>query len=95
MFVVAHIDGEEAEDGRDGAACAPAATMEPTSEMPEMALVAAISGVCSSGGTLRDHHVADERGEHEHVQLEDLHGCGSDSLSNGAPCLHESQASRR
>ena len=30
---------------------APAATSEPTSEMPEIALVADISGVCSSGGT--------------------------------------------
>src|SRR4029079_7140563 len=30
---------------------APAATSEPTSEMPEMALVADMSGVCSSGGT--------------------------------------------
>src|SRR3954468_8207520 len=30
---------------------APAATIEPTSEMPEMAFVADISGVCSSGGT--------------------------------------------
>ena len=29
----------------------PAATSEPTSEMPEIALVADISGVCSSGGT--------------------------------------------
>lgn len=30
---------------------APATTSEPISEMPEMALVADISGVCSSGGT--------------------------------------------
>jgi hypothetical protein len=30
---------------------APASTSEPMSEMPEMALVADISGVCSSGGT--------------------------------------------
>src|SRR5262249_8980725 len=30
---------------------APAATSEPTSEMPEMAFVADISGVCSRGGT--------------------------------------------
>ena len=37
----------DASRGRD-----PAATSEPTSEMPEMALVADISGVCSSGGTL-------------------------------------------
>ena len=29
----------------------PAATIDPTSEMPEMALVADISGVCSSAGT--------------------------------------------
>ena len=29
----------------------PAATSEPTSEMPEIALVADISGVCNSGGT--------------------------------------------
>jgi hypothetical protein len=29
----------------------PAATSEPTSEMPEIALVADISGVCSRGGT--------------------------------------------
>jgi NAD(P) transhydrogenase subunit alpha len=28
------------------------ATIEPTSEMPEMAFVADMSGVCSSGGTL-------------------------------------------
>ena len=31
--------------------CAPAATSEPTSEMPQMALVPLMSGVCSSGGT--------------------------------------------
>ena len=30
---------------------APAAMSEPTSEMPEIAFVAAMSGVCSSGGT--------------------------------------------
>src|SRR5918996_114190 len=30
---------------------APAVTIEPTSEMPEIALVADINGVCSSGGT--------------------------------------------
>ena len=30
----------------------PAATSEPTSEMPEMAFVADISGVCSRAGTL-------------------------------------------
>ena len=30
---------------------APAKTSEPMSEMPEMALVADMSGVCSSGGT--------------------------------------------
>ena len=29
----------------------PAATSEPTSEMPEIAFVADMSGVCSSGGT--------------------------------------------
>ena len=29
----------------------PATTSEPISEMPDMALVADISGVCSSGGT--------------------------------------------
>ena len=29
----------------------PATTREPISEMPEMALVADISGVCNSGGT--------------------------------------------
>jgi hypothetical protein len=29
----------------------PAATSEPTSEIPEIALVAAISGVCNSAGT--------------------------------------------
>src|SRR5437660_12924082 len=32
-------------------ACSPAMTMEPISEMPEMALVADINGVCSRGGT--------------------------------------------
>src|SRR5579863_5931081 len=31
----------------------PAATSEPTREMPEMALVVDMSGVCSRGGTLR------------------------------------------
>src|ERR1019366_4133366 len=31
--------------------CPPAATIAPTSEMPEIALVADISGVCSNGGT--------------------------------------------
>ena len=31
--------------------CAPAMTIEPTNEMPEMAFVADINGVCSSGGT--------------------------------------------
>lgn len=30
----------------------PAATSEPTSEIPEMAFVAAINGVCSKDGTL-------------------------------------------
>jgi hypothetical protein len=30
---------------------APAVTMEPTSEIPEIAFVADINGVCSSGGT--------------------------------------------
>jgi hypothetical protein len=30
---------------------APAVTIEPTSEIPEMALVADIKGVCNSGGT--------------------------------------------
>ena len=30
---------------------APAATSEPTSEMPEIALVADISGVCNNAGT--------------------------------------------
>ena len=30
---------------------APAVTMEPTSEMPEIAFVADIKGVCSKGGT--------------------------------------------
>jgi hypothetical protein len=30
---------------------APAVTIEPTKEIPEMAVVADISGVCSSGGT--------------------------------------------
>ena len=29
----------------------PAAISDPTSEMPEIAFVAAMSGVCSSGGT--------------------------------------------
>src|SRR5882724_11175676 len=32
-------------------ACSPAMTMEPISEMPEMAFVADINGVCSRGGT--------------------------------------------
>ena len=36
----------------DALRLAPAATNEPTSEMPEMALVADISGVCNSAGTL-------------------------------------------
>ena len=31
--------------------CPPAATIEPTSEIPEIAFVADMSGVCSSGGT--------------------------------------------
>ena len=46
-------DGDEAEDVREAAdmPLAPASTSEPMSEMPEMALVADISGVCSSGGT--------------------------------------------
>jgi hypothetical protein len=30
---------------------APAVTIEPTSEMPEIAFVADIKGVCSNGGT--------------------------------------------
>jgi hypothetical protein len=30
---------------------APAVTIEPTKEIPEIAFVADISGVCSSGGT--------------------------------------------
>ena len=45
-----------------------ATTIEPTSEMPEMALVADISGVCSSARHLRDDLVADEAGQHEDVQ---------------------------
>ena len=45
-------DGDEAEDvARSAIVAAPARTSEPISEMPEMALVADISGVCSSGGT--------------------------------------------
>ena len=47
---------------------APAATSEPTSEMPEMALVADISGVCSRAGTLVMIWIADEAGQHEHVE---------------------------
>ena len=35
-----------------------------------MALVADISGVCSSGGTRCDDHETDESGEHEDVKLE-------------------------
>ena len=51
-LIVADGDRDEAEDRAD--ACRgprPAATSEPTSEMPEIAFVADISGVCSSGGT--------------------------------------------
>ena len=45
-------DGDEAEDrARPCRGREPAATSEPTSEMPEMAFVADMSGVCSSGGT--------------------------------------------
>jgi hypothetical protein len=54
--------------------CPPASTMLPTSEMPLIALVAAMSGVCSSGGTLRDDEEADEAGENEDVELNDLRG---------------------
>ena len=37
---------------RVAATAAPAVTIDPTSEIPEMAFVADISGVCSNGGTL-------------------------------------------
>ncbi len=61
---------------------APAATSDPTSEMPEMAFVADINGVCNSAGTARDHLIADEAGQHEHVQLqegESIHVVGKSS----------------
>ena len=53
-----HVDrgGGDRDEAQDRAERArgrpPAATSEPTSEMPEMALVADISGVCSRAGTL-------------------------------------------
>src|SRR3954447_2392561 len=50
-FVVAHTTAMKPSAVATPPRCAPAATIEPTSEMPEMALVADISGVCSSGGT--------------------------------------------
>ena len=43
----------------------PAITSEPTSGMPEMALVAAISGVCSSGETRPITSKPREAGQHE------------------------------
>ena len=46
------------------------ATSEPTSEMPEMALVADMSGVCSSGGTRVMTMKPDEAGQHEDVELD-------------------------
>ena len=44
-------DRDETEDRADLVVLAPAVTIEPTSEMPEIALVADIKGVCSNGGT--------------------------------------------
>ena len=44
--------------------CAPAATSEPTNEMPEMALVADMSGVCKRTDA-RDHLVTKKGCQHE------------------------------
>ena len=49
---------------------APARMSDPTSEMPEIAFVSDISGVCSSGGTRVITSIADERREHEDAQPE-------------------------
>ena len=51
MFVVAHTTATKPRIVATLLRCEPAATSEPTSEMPEIAFVADISGVCSSGGT--------------------------------------------
>src|SRR5829696_4134298 len=50
-FVVAHITAMKPRIVLTLLYCAPAVTIEPTREMPEIALVADIKGVCSSGGT--------------------------------------------
>ena len=54
--------------------------------MPEIALVADISGVCSSGGTRVITMIADEAGQHEDVELENhiafgISEVGRDDLS--------------
>ena len=51
MFDVAHTTAMNPRSVATRLCCAPAMISEPTSEMPEIAFVAAINGVCSSGGT--------------------------------------------
>src|SRR6185503_6052716 len=51
MFDVAKTTARKPSSVATRLCCAPAMMMDPTSEIPEMAFVAAISGVCSSGGT--------------------------------------------
>ena len=50
--------------------CAPAVTIEPTSEIPEIALVADIRGVCKRRHA-RDHLVTQKRRERENVKRGD------------------------
>jgi len=51
-FVVAHTTAMKPRIVLSVLYRAPAVTIDPTSEMPEIALVADINGVCSNGGTL-------------------------------------------
>jgi len=50
-FVVAQVTATNPRMALTALWCAPAVTREPTSEMPEMAFVADIRGVCKRGGT--------------------------------------------
>src|SRR5205823_4793033 len=51
MLLVAQTTATKPSSVATRLCAAPAAMSDPTSEIPEIALVAAISGVCSSGGT--------------------------------------------
>src|SRR5206468_6170889 len=52
MFDVAHTTAMKPSTVATRFCCEPAAISDPTSEIPEIAFVAAINGVCNSDGTL-------------------------------------------